>query len=73
MEKLLTLADVKRVLAVTDAQLADLLRSGTLLALEVLPGVVRVRSSDLSRFVNTRRRDYADTVVATLERGQPVT
>jgi hypothetical protein len=71
MEKLYALPDVKRVLALeTDEQLADLLRSGALCALEVLPGVIRVRGSDLSRFINTRRRDFADTVVAMLERGQ---
>ena len=68
MEKLYPLPQVKRVLAVDDEQLSDLLRSGALAALEILPGVFRVKSADLSRFINTRRRDYADTMVATLER-----
>jgi hypothetical protein len=70
MEKLYRLAEVKRVLAIDDTQLDRLLRSGTLGALEVLPGELRVRSSDLLRFINIRRRDHADTVVATLGRAR---
>jgi hypothetical protein len=71
MEKLYRPEVVQRVLDIDDQQLADLLRTGVLGALEVLPGVLRVRGSDLSRFINTRKRDFAETVVATLERGRP--